>query len=135
VHLKRHIAQHLVRAAAELHTLESNHDGDSTAHGTAFAKCYLEVPFMDQKKNQGQQSDRSQGQGHQRQDQERSHGQGHQTHDEERHDMPSSGTANREKGRGGQDERNLGGGISNRDMDMDRELEEQDELPDRQSER
>ena len=90
---------------------------------------------MDEKKHQGQQSDRSQGQGHQRQDQERSHGQGHQTHDKERHDLPSSDTGNREKGRGGQGERNLGGGISNRDMDMDRELEEQDELPDRQSER
>ena len=77
---------------------------------------------MDQKKNQGQQSDRSQGQDR-------------QTHDEERHDMPPSGTGNREKGRGGQGERNLGGGISNRDMDMDRELEEQDELPERQSER
>jgi hypothetical protein len=76
---------------------------------------------MDQKKNQGQQSDRPRGQGH-------------QTHDEERQDVPSSGTENREKGRGGQGERNLGGGISNRDMDdMDRELEEQDELPDRGS--
>jgi hypothetical protein len=75
---------------------------------------------MDQKKNQGQQSDRPRGQGH-------------ETHDEDRHDMPSSGTEHREKGRGGQGERNLGEGISNRDMD--RELEEQDELPDRQSER
>ena len=88
---------------------------------------------MDQKKNQGQQSDRSQGQ--QRQGEERFHGQDPQTHEDKQHDMPSSGTGNREKGRGGQSERNLGGGISNRDMDMDRELEEQDELPDRQSER
>lgn len=78
---------------------------------------------MDQKKNQGQQSDRPRDQGH-------------QTHDEERHDMPSSGTENREKGRGGQGGRNLGGGISNRDMDRDL-LEEQDEMADRdrQSER
>lgn len=68
---------------------------------------------MDQKKNQGQQPDRPLGQGH-------------ETHDEDRHDMPSSGA-----GRGGQRERNLGGGISNRDMD--RELEEQEELPDRGS--
>jgi hypothetical protein len=75
---------------------------------------------MDQKKNQGQQSDRPRGQGH-------------ETHDEDRHDMPSSGTENREKGRSGEGERNLGEGISNRDMDRD--LEEQDELPDRQSER
>jgi hypothetical protein len=65
---------------------------------------------MDQKKNQGQQSDRR--------------------------DMPPSGTESREKGRGGQAERNLGGGISKRDIDRElEELEEQDELPDRQSER
>ncbi len=78
---------------------------------------------MDEKKNQGQQPDRSRGQGH-------------QTHEEERHDKPSSGTENREKGRGGQGERNLGGGISNRDMDRDL-MEEQDEMADRdrQSER
>ena len=76
---------------------------------------------MDQKKNQGQQSDRSRGQGH-------------QSHEEERQDMPSSGTENREKGRGGQGERNLGGDIPNRHVDP--ELAEQDEMPDsRQSER
>ena len=77
---------------------------------------------MDQKKNQGQQSDRPRGQGH-------------QTH-EKRHDMPSSGTESREKGRGDQGERNLGGGISNRDVDRDL-MEEQDEMADRdrQSER
>ena len=76
---------------------------------------------MDQKKDQGQQSDRP-------------GGQGHQSHEEERQDMPSSGTENREKGRGGQGERNLGGDISNRHMDP--ELEGQDEMPDsRQSER
>jgi hypothetical protein len=72
---------------------------------------------MDQKKHQGQQSDRSR--------------QGRKPHDEERHDMPPSGTESREKGRGGQGERNLGGGISNRDMD--RELEEQEQLPERGS--
>ena len=89
---------------------------------------------MDQKKNQGQQADRSQGQ--QRQGEERSHGQGPQTHEEEQHDKPTSGSQNREKGRGGQGERNLGGGISNRDMDRDL-MEEQDEMADRdrQSER
>ena len=89
---------------------------------------------MDQKKNQGQQSDRSQGQ--QRQGKERSHGRDPQTHEEEQHDMPSSGSRDREKGRGGQGERNLGGGISNRDMDRDL-MEEQDEMADRdrQSER
>ena len=78
---------------------------------------------MDQKKNQGQQS-------------EHPRGQGHQTHDEEGQHMPSSGKDNREKGRGGHGERNLGGGISNRDMDRDL-LEEQDEMADRdrQSER
>ena len=88
---------------------------------------------MDQKKNQGQQSDRSEG--HQRKGEERSHGQGPQTQDEQ-HDLPSSGSRNREKGRGGQAERNLGGGISNRDMDRDL-MEEQDEMADRdrQSER
>ena len=89
---------------------------------------------MDQKKNQGQQSDRSQGQ--QRQGEERSHGQDPKTHEDEQHDMPSSGSRNREKGRGGKGERNLGGGISNRDMDRDL-MEEQDEMADRdrQSER
>jgi hypothetical protein len=78
---------------------------------------------MDQKKNQGQQSDRPRDQGH-------------QTHKEERHDMPSSGTESREKGRGDQGERNLGGGISDRDVDRDL-MEEQDEMADRdrQSER
>ena len=89
---------------------------------------------MDQKKNQGQQSDRSEG--HQRQGEERSHGQGPQAHEDEQHDKPSSGSPNREKGRGGQGERNLGGGISNRDIDRDL-MEEQDEMADRdrQSER
>jgi hypothetical protein len=72
---------------------------------------------MDQKENQGQQSDRPRSQGH--------------PHDEEGQHRPSSSTDNREKGRGDQVERNLGGGISNRDMD--RELEEQEELPDRGS--
>ena len=78
---------------------------------------------MDQKKNQGQQSDRPRGQGH-------------QTHEEKPHDMPPSGTESREKGRGDQGERNLGGGISNRDVDRDL-MEEQDEMADhdRQSER
>ncbi|MET0211467.1 MAG: hypothetical protein ABW292_00605 [Vicinamibacterales bacterium] len=78
---------------------------------------------MDQKKNQGQQPDRPRGQGH-------------QPHEEKRHDMPSSETESREKGRGDQGERNLGGGISNRDVDHDL-LEEQDEMADRdrQSER
>lgn len=89
---------------------------------------------MDQKKNQGQQSDRSEGQ--QRQGEERSHGQGPQTRKDDQHDTTSSTSQNREKGRGGQGERNLGGGISNRDMDRDL-LEEQDEMADRdrQSER
>ena len=90
---------------------------------------------MDQKNNQGQQPDRSQRQ--QRQGgEERSHGQAPQIHEDEQHDMPSSGSRNREKGRGGQGERNLGGGISNRDMDRDL-MDEQDEMADRdrQSER
>ena len=57
------------------------------------------------------------------------------TRDQGRQDMPS-GTQPGEKGRGTQSERNRGGGISNRDID--REMEEQDELPgrgQRQSER
>src|SRR4029450_4661867 len=85
----------------------------STRHRVC--QMLLGGPFMDQKKNQGQQSDRSQGQ--QRQSEERSHGQDPQPHEKEQHDMPSSGSRDREKGRGGQGERNLGGGISNRDMD------------------
>ena len=82
---------------------------------------------MDQNKNQGQQPDRSRNQGQPTHDRN----QGHPTHDEHRQDKPSSGTDNREKGRGSQGERNAGGGISNRDMD--RELDEQDELSDRDS--
>ena len=77
---------------------------------------------MDQKKNQGQQSDRPRGQGH-------------QTHEE-------SGTTCRPPARKavrkGAATRgsNLGGGISNRDVDRDL-MEEQDEMADRdrQSER
>ena len=74
---------------------------------------------MDQNKNQAQQPDRSRNQGQ-------------PTHDEHRQDTPSTGTENREKGRGSQGgERNLGGGISNRELDRD--LDEQEELLDRGS--
>jgi hypothetical protein len=51
-------------------------------------------------------------------------------HHQGRQDTPSSSGCD-EKGRGSQAERNLGGDISNRGMD--REMEEQEELPDRDS--
>jgi hypothetical protein len=86
---------------------------------------------MDQNKNQGQQPDRSRNQG-----QPPTHDKDRQDIHKDHQDMPAPGTGNREKGRGKEGERNLGGGISNRDMG--RELDEQDEVPERgerQSER
>ena len=65
----------------------------------------------------------TQGQGHSR-------GQGHpegQTHGQSK----PSGMGGQERGKGSKSERNRGGGISNRDMG--RELDEQEELPDRGS--